>query len=186
MSPYILYKRWLIFKIAKQICVLISQIHLRNWIMNFKDTWPELSVPIVPSKVLVPLFRRSSRGLGIEVGSDRNFQIRVCCLYGPLRASQINPMSSNSHPSPTVNKAIHCLKWGGYKTNGKSYNFGKIWIGVIVIWKLIDDHFCCYFWKYTVSHRVQNHQTHVYVNMEEICFFSANMDMFYSAVAFAY
>ena len=27
-----------------------------------------------------------------------------------------------------------------------------------------------YFWKYTVSHRVQNHQTHVYVNIEEYAF----------------
>ena len=32
-----------------------------------------------------------------------------------------HPISSNSHPSATRNKAIHCLKWGGgggYKTNG--------------------------------------------------------------------
>ena len=29
-----------------------------------------------------------------------------------------NPISSNSHPTVTENIAIHCIKRGGYKTNG--------------------------------------------------------------------
>ena len=41
-----------------------------------------------------------------------------------------HPKSSNSHPSATANKAIHCLKWGGViKQTGTSYNFDKIWSG---------------------------------------------------------
>ena len=41
-----------------------------------------------------------------------------------------HPISSNSHPSATANKAIHCLKWGDLiKQTETSYNFDKIWSG---------------------------------------------------------
>ena len=37
-----------------------------------------------------------------------------------------HPISSNSHPLATANKAIHCLKWGGAtKPTGTSYNLDK-------------------------------------------------------------
>ena len=42
-----------------------------------------------------------------------------------------HPILSNSHPSATSNKAIHCLKLGGEGTQpmGTSYNFDKVWSG---------------------------------------------------------
>ena len=39
-----------------------------------------------------------------------------------------HPISSNSHPSATANKAIHSLKIGkgGTKPTGTSFNFDKV------------------------------------------------------------
>ena len=56
-------------------------------------------------------------------------------LGGPLNRIEIDtrknktnhPISSNSHPSATANKAIHSLKiWGVTKPTGTSYNFDKV------------------------------------------------------------
>ena len=44
-----------------------------------------------------------------------------------------HPISSNSHPSATENKAIHSLKRGGYKTN---WNMDLLGVLTVLLWFL--------------------------------------------------
>ena len=63
-------------------------------------------------------------------------QHRMICLVLPKILGNVSvkcknktnhPISSNSHPSVTVNKATHSLKRGGYtKPTGTSYNLDKV------------------------------------------------------------
>ena len=50
--------------------------------------------------------------------------LKTSLMNGITKHKTNHPISSNSHPSATANKAIHFLKWGG---EGNNWNILKFW-----------------------------------------------------------
>ena len=78
------------------VCFFFSQIENQRWhfLRLLSNRWPE--------------FDKTYRKKGL------NCLYHVCWLFRADGKNETNhQISSDSHPSATSNKAIHCLKWGG-------------------------------------------------------------------------
>ena len=87
-----------------------------NTVPQLKTMFVYLHIYIKAKEISMAMFILGSI-LGREYKTSYH---NICMSFTYCKNKTNHPKSSNSHPWPTANKAIHCLKWEGYTPQKKS------------------------------------------------------------------